>query len=458
MKKLILLSIIIISIFSNAQLANNKRLVVPEFGGNTGNNKVKTYFPTTPTTITADEAYTINFSTLGNGLATSASPNVVTMRNNDLFVTLTLGNQRIYRFPGYGNNPASAIANVSQITADGTDYVGIAFDTAGNLYCSEGSFLNTRIIKYNQADGYATKLDLGNGGITSYFANIVFDSEGSLWATDYLNNRLIYIDNSDLSIPTPQFSQLTNDTVNWTVVNSFGNTDPTLNAKVIKKLFSQPEGLAFDAQGSLWIANNNDSGDNLAGTIVQIKPGFLDTIITNPTTAANFNDLGLSNGIRAYNMPDSPNGRSQFGGLQIDTALNRIYVTEQKGCSGLWLNILNVAAVTNNYNTHKMNIVTTNLGNGGIFLADATTNFLSSDNFDFAAANVNLFPNPSNGNFKISLETIVKSVVATDVLGKQINIEKNGDDYAVANAQSGIYFVKITLDNDSQIVKKMVIE
>ncbi len=465
MKKILLSVAFILSFMANAQLANNKRLIVPEFGTNAGNNKVKTYFPTLAGGVIANPTYTINFSTLGNGLATNASPNVVTMRNNDLYVTLALANQRIYKFPGYGSNPANAIANVSQITADGNDYVGIAFDQDGNLYCSEGNFQDTKIVKYTIASNYssASKINLGNGGITSYFANITFDTAGNLWATDYLNNRLIVINVANLSTQNATMNQLVNGGPLNAFGSSIGNTvdvNNPLSGTFINFLFSFPEGLAFDNNGNLWVANNNEAFLNQGGTIVKIAAGYLPQIMLptfNNTTIFDTFSLNLGAAV-LYNMPMSPNGFAKFGGLQIDNVLNRIYVTEQQGGAGLWLDIANIAAVTNTYNTHKINIVTTNPGNGGLFLADLSTNFLSSNAFDFAVANINLFPNPSNGSFKIDSENSYKSIVATDVLGKQIDVIKNGDNYELSTTQTGIYYIKITNENGASTTKKLLLK
>ena len=96
-QKILLLCAFFIFLAGNAQLVN-RALIVPKFGTNAGNNTVKTYMPTSATTIAESPTYTINFSTLGNGLATNASPNCVAMFGNDLFVSLTNANQRIYKF------------------------------------------------------------------------------------------------------------------------------------------------------------------------------------------------------------------------------------------------------------------------------------------------------------------------------------------------------------------------
>ena len=456
MKKILLLLAFGISIFANAQL-NNRRLVVPEFG----NNVVKTYVPTSATTMTVDPAFTINFSTLGNGLATGASPNCVTMFGTDLYVSLTAANQRIYKFPNYGTNPSTSITNVSEITRVGNDYVGIAFDASGSLYASEGSFLNTQIVKYSGAN-LATRTILGNGGLQSYFSNITFDASGNLWASDYKNNRVVVIKVANLSTANAAMNSLVNATSVWNTAGaSLSNTDTTLSSIVVNYAFKQPEGVAFDSSGALWVANNNDNSDfacNPRGTLVRISTGLQTTILANTTTNANLTLLNTAAGLKVWNTPQPASGNSQFGGLQIDKVTDRLYVNEQVGGAGLWFDIANINAMTNVYNTHKMNMVSTNPGNGGIYLA-ANTQVLAASSFGNNALKISLYPNPSNGNFNILTSEKIKSARAFDILGKEIILENGSDNnFRISNPKSGIYFVKVIFENGYQTTKKLVTE
>lgn len=87
---------------------------------------------------------------------------------------------------------------------------------------------------------------------------------------------------------------------------------------------------------------------------------------------------------------------------------------------------------------------------------------LSTENFELN--NVTVYPNPSNGIFNIALGNIEPSAIAVyDVTGKIIwskaalqnaTTETSID---LSNAQTGIYFVKITADNQS-IVKRIIKE
>jgi Secretion system C-terminal sorting domain len=462
MKKLLLLSVFALCNLAQAQL-NNRRLVVPEFGGNTGNNKVKTYVPAAGNTMVVDPAFTINFSTLGNGLATAASPNCVAMNGSDLYVTLTFANQRVYKFPNYGQAPATAIANVSQVTNLSSEYVGIAFDALGNMYTSEGAGYNdTQLVKYSGVN-LATRTVLGNGGITSYFANITFDGTGNMWASDYRNNRIVCIPNSSLTTTNAPMKQLVNPASAWNISGaSLSNTNSTLNSSVVNYAFTSPEGVAFDSTGGLWVANNNDGNSNGGlinsgyATLVRISPGLQATILAGTSTLATSSLLNNTNGLKVWNVPNSASGRSQLGGMQIDKVTDRIYVNEQKSLSGLYFDIASINAITPTHATYQLAMTSTNPGNGGIYLA-SNTQVLDAEKFDMASNDLSVYPNPSNGSFKIDALQKIDNAVAFDILGKQIQVAVNGNDYSIQNANKGMYFLKITFDNGAQTTKKVVV-
>ena len=76
---------------------------------------------------------------------------------------------------------------------------------------------------------------------------------------------------------------------------------------------------------------------------------------------------------------------------------------------------------------------------------------------DFAKQTVSLYPNPSNGVFAISSTENLKKITAFDVLGKEILVK------TIANNQfsiekSGIYFLKIELENGAVLNSKIIIK
>lgn len=422
-----LLPLFLLGIISiNAQLAN-KTLVVPEFN----NHRVRTYKATSTTTIAPMPSYDINFNTLSNPTLHNAFPNSVAMYDNDLFVAVTWDgsgatpDKSIVRFPNYGVNPAAAISGVTIANDNSNDYVGIAFDSSGNLYASEGSYLDTHIVKYTRASNYngnTGRLDLGNGGLTSYFSNITFDNSGNLWASDYKNNRIIAIKASDLSTASATFHNL--NTVSWGVNGSSANNNNPLKTDKINQAFAEPEGVAFDSSGNLWVANNNDSGTNVDPTLVKITTGLQSTILGTTNTSASPALTSNANGYKVWNIPSSGSGRAQLGGMQIDKILNRIYVNEEISGSGMWFDIASLSNIVNTFSNYKLNITSTNPGNGGIYLA-SNSEVLSTATSANNLKEAKIFPNPVDDQINIISAEKVLSYKIYSAEGKLVKEASN---------------------------------
>ena len=86
---------------------------------------------------------------------------------------------------------------------------------------------------------------------------------------------------------------------------------------------------------------------------------------------------------------------------------------------------------------------------------------LKTDSFSLSN-NLEIYPNPSNGNFHVSLKNqlVIDEILITDTLGKTIQIEslKNANEHQIAmqGASAGIYFVKIK-SGEKSIVKKLIV-
>jgi len=87
---------------------------------------------------------------------------------------------------------------------------------------------------------------------------------------------------------------------------------------------------------------------------------------------------------------------------------------------------------------------------------------LKTDDFSIVD-NVEIYPNPSNGNFNVLLKNqlAIDEISITDALGKTIQTEslKNTDKHKIAmqGASAGIYFVKIK-SGEISMVKKLIIK
>lgn len=76
----------------------------------------------------------------------------------------------------------------------------------------------------------------------------------------------------------------------------------------------------------------------------------------------------------------------------------------------------------------------------------------------FNAEIFSIYPNPSNGVFKIATTEKVVKVNVLDFLGREINANLFENEISLTNAQSGNYFVKIKFENGKEAVKKIIIQ
>ena len=187
-----------------------KPLAVPEY--ETARVKLYVAHPVTHETVVLPP-YTVDVQRVVSAMfpGRTAKANSCALLGNDLFIANSSSNsQCIFKVPDYLVQGGLAGAETFVFTLDGSDYVGMAFDPAGNLYAAEGVLLDNRVVMYTgtgkpypgavaaQLNNYATRIDLGNAGVTSYFANLAFDEAGNLWASDYRNHRLVVFDAAHL--------------------------------------------------------------------------------------------------------------------------------------------------------------------------------------------------------------------------------------------------------------------
>jgi hypothetical protein len=312
----------------------------------------------------------------------TARANACALLGDDLFISNSgPTSQCVFKVPDYLILGGLAAWNMFVFTLDGNDYVGLTFDAAANLYVAEGSYPDNQIVRYTGTDvkypgaagalvdNYAERMDMGNAGMTSYFANLAFDAAGNLWGSDYLNDRLVAFDAAQLGMAN-SYHVLSNPPGPIHVANTVAD----LKADV-DHLFTSPEGLAFDADGNLWVANNNDGTHgvpNKQTTLVKI-PAALQSAILNTTPGGPA--LTPQSGIDyfVYSVPNVDNNRGQppqLGGLQIDRSAGRLYVNEQVAANGRAYDLADIQDIATQTYENDLTIHSTNPGNGGIALVE----------------------------------------------------------------------------------------
>lgn len=358
-----------------------KPLLVPDYA----NGKIRLYTPD-PASGAPIEAttYAVDvqaiLDTLFPGQSRIAAPNCCLLQGADLFVALSSSSaQAVIKLPNYLGAPATAITQAFVFTLDGSDYVGLAFDRAGNLYVAEGSYHDNQVVRYTgtsapypgagaaAGNGYASKTVIGNAGATSYFGDLAFDAAGNLWAADDLGSRVVAFDGGALGT-TNSWHTLANPPGPLPVAN----TDPALSAAAAR-LFAEPEGVDFDNAGNLWVANNND-GTGAPGIVtaltvlVKVTPALQQAVLATPAGGSLAAPAIVANtNVFLYQVP-AGGGRPQFGGLCIDRGGNRLYVNEEIDGNVRVYDLATIAATPNDPSASILNVTTSDPGNGGLAL------------------------------------------------------------------------------------------
>ena len=104
--------------------------------------------------------------------------------------------------------------------------------------------------------------------------------------------------------------------------------------------------------------------------------------------------------------------------------------------------------------THKLWITVNKTATSALQL-QVTAN-LGTDNSNYDTPSVTIYPNPSNGEFKIDTSEEISSTEVYDFLGKKIKIVTNNSIISIKEAQAGIYLLKIFFKNNNIIICKVI--
>ncbi len=219
--------------------------------------------------------------------------------------------------------------------------------------------------------------------------------------------------------------------------------------------------VAIKNNGTLWAWGYNLSAQlgngNTANSLTPIQIGS--AIDWTKVSVGAGHSMALKNNGDLYTWGKNEEGQLGIGSLDFSLTRNLIggnYATISAGANfsvGIKNDgTLNIAG-TNLFGQLGTG-TTVDVNNISPIVCPAT---LSIESQNEIVAKFVVYPNPtSNGNFSIQSEKIIQTVIAFDMLGKQIDFEKNNDSYKI-NASNGIYTIKIIdADGNSQIKKLIV--
>jgi hypothetical protein len=168
-----------------------------------------------------------------------------------------------------------------------------------------------------------------NENVANYCANLGFDLHGNLWMTTFSDSDPThqFLICFTQVYPSPDNSQFFKFTNGAQVDAAAIVTLPGSGQSVPGPLYplSQPEGIAFDPLGNLWLANNNDdfatNGEN-NGTLVKVTSQWIESVLHNTSLTGDPTVNGFGG---TQTMPVDPADAqvyyysdARFGGLAFD--------------------------------------------------------------------------------------------------------------------------------------------
>jgi Secretion system C-terminal sorting domain len=388
--------------------------------------------------------------------------NDVVIYNSKIFVsyaTDTTGGVLIYNFSDvYPIRTSTPPVVVKPGTGSaGLPTCGIAINPAnGDLYIPTfytGGSIDAGVFYSTAASGYTTQTQFSSyfldNSVGNYCANLAFDTSGNLWMTTFIgdtasgDNFLICYK----GLSRTNYYKIVNPTSKTYMATSCGG----VNINVF--LLSAPEGIAFDPQGNLWLANNNDteSYDNAnfagQGTLVKFNKNWMDTLLSSPSTGTGIGSPTYTPPTTAVSIGYIPGGK--LGGLMFDH--DTLYINDQgqdQGTSYLSNGIvwkLNTSGTFDSTNLRASGIHTTYPGNGGMSLTNAEF-ALKANILTAAPVTLVVAPNPAKASIRYSIQSDIDDiyeVLLVDAMGNVVfnsrvaaNHEETVD---IKNLSRGIY-------------------
>lgn len=240
--------------------------------------------------------------------------NAVCFYGSDMFVAMddNLGAKGIIWYANVSFSGGSFSSNAPVVLANGQGTFSVATDASGNIYSANNNGTITKFIRSNTAPNYSAAsvvntIFWSNGGFAETSGVFVDNDTQTLWATSYANNQGAVVKLSDFDY-----------------ADGFGNNHKIkrfADNNVPNSLMQNPEGIAKDISGNIWIANNNNN------YVLRLNNSTVTSFI-NDLNAEDYSFITL-NSSQLNDFAATASGH-QLGGLVYDNLYSsKMYVNDQ---------------------------------------------------------------------------------------------------------------------------------
>lgn len=247
-------------------------------------------------------------------LTVGRGANAVAFYGSDMFVAMDdgIGTKGIIWYANVSFSTGTFTSDAPVVLANGQGTFSLAVDASGNVYSANNNGTVTKFIRNGTSPNYSSgnvvnTIFWQNGGFAEAAGVFVDTATQTLWAVSYANNQGAVVKLSDFDY-----------------ADGFGN-----NTKIKRfadnnspnSFIQKPEGIAKDASGNIWIANNNNN------YVLRLNNAVVTSFI-NDLNAEDYSFITL-NSSQLNDFEVSPTGH-QLGGLVYDNLYSsKMYVNDQ---------------------------------------------------------------------------------------------------------------------------------
>lgn len=241
--------------------------------------------------------------------------NGVCFYGSDMFVAIDdgIGTKGIIWYANVSFSSGSFTSAAPVLLSNSQGTFSVAADASGNIYSANNNGTVTKFIRNNIAPFYSAAnvvntIFWSNGGFAEASGVFADTATQTLWVVSYANNQGAVVKLSDFDY-ADGFG-------NNTKIKRFADNNLPIT------LLQKPEGIAKDASGNIWIANNNNN------YVLRLNNSVVTTFISD-LNAADYSFVTL-NATQLNDFAVSPNGH-QLGGLVYDNLYSsKMYVNDQQ--------------------------------------------------------------------------------------------------------------------------------